>query len=579
MLASIILFLIFVLASVYFLFLKEKPVKAPGKTMLVVLPFENLGPPEDEYFADGLTEEITSRLASFADLGVISRHSAVQYKETDKTIKQIGSELNVNYVLEGTVRWDKSAGSSGRVKVTPKLIRVSDDTNVWAEAYEQELEGIFAVQSQIADQVIDQLNITLADPKEKGEPAAPTKNMDAYQAYLRGLYLTDQDMYSQKTRKLEIQVFQRAVELDPSFALAYARLSRAHSRMVNLGIDRSEERVKMAKLAMDKALALQPEHDEVKLAYGYYYYHALLDYEKALPLFSEIESQLPNEVEILMAKGHILRRLGKWEESLNYYQNALKLNPRDSVLIGQAGINLINMRRFDDALEYLDRSIVLAPEDRSPYIYKVMVYAIGLGDLEKSRAALEAMPQRMDYVSGYFWLLQHLLERNYQTALESIASIPLEIFGTQTEIETKQGLRGLIYYLMGEKELSREAYKAALETLTKEAEKGPEDFRLHIALGRVHAGLGNKEQAIKEGKRGVELLPVSKNALHGPKQAWHLAIIYSMVGEQDSAFDQLEYLLSIACPFSVDYFRISPELDLLRDNPRFKRILEKGNSP
>jgi TolB-like protein/Flp pilus assembly protein TadD len=579
MLVSIIFLLAIVLVSAYFLFLKEKPVSSPEKTMLVVLPFENLGSPEDEYFAAGLTEEITNRLASFNELGVISRHSAVQYKKTDKTIKQIGNELDVDYVLEGSVRWDKSAEDRGRVRVTPQLIRVSDDTQIWADAYEQELEGIFSVQSSIAKQVIEQLNITLITPRAKEETDAPTKNMDAYQAYLMGLHLYGQEMYSIETRQLEVQMFERAVDLDPNFAQAYARLSRAHSRMVNLGLDRSEERVRMAKQALDKALELHPELPEVQLAFGYFNYHALLDYGKALPVFSEIESQLPNEVEILMGKGYILRRLGAWEKSLGYLKKAMKLSPRDSVLIGQIAVNLINIRSFDEALEHLDHSIVLSPDDRSSYLYKVMAYVFGFGDLDKSRAALEAMPQRKDYISEYFWYLQHLYERNYQKALETIDSMPLDTIGSQTEIETKQGMKGLVYYLMGERERSQEAYNTALEIFMKEAEKSPEDFRLHIALGLVHAGLGNKEQAVKEGKRGVELLPIQNNALHGPAQVMNLANIYTMLGEQDAAIDQLELLLSISCPFTIHFFKISPLLEPLWDNPRFKRLLEQGNSP
>jgi serine/threonine protein kinase/predicted Zn-dependent protease len=577
-LVSILFILALVLASAYLFVWREKPASAPGKMMLVVLPFENLGPPEDEYFADGITEEITSRLASFEDLGVISRHSAVQYKKTDKTIRQIGKELDVDYVLEGTVRWDKSAGGRGRVRVTPQLIRVSDDTHIWADAYEQELEGIFSVQSWIAERVIDRLNITLAKPRSKGQEAQPTGNMDAYQAYLRGLYVAEQEMYSAETRRLEVQMFERAVELDPSFALAYARLSRSHSSMVNLGFDRSEERVRMAKQAVDRALELQPELPEVQLAIGYYYYYCLQDYDNALEVFSDIESRLPNAGEILMAKGYILRRMGAWEESSHYLMEALKLSPRDAVLMGQLGVNFMNMRRYEEALRHIDRSIVLAPDDRGSYIYKVMVYVFGFGDLEKSRAALEAMPQRKDSISEYHWFRQYLLERNYQEALETVASMPMDIFGSQTEIETKQGLQGFVYSLMGERERSREAYQAALAILSGEAEKSPEDYRLRIALGRVHAGLGNKEKAIEEGKRGVELLPVSKNALHGPAQLMYLAQIYTMAGEHSAALDQLEHMMSISCVISVHYLRINPELDPLRDNPRFKRLVEQEDS-
>jgi tetratricopeptide (TPR) repeat protein len=316
--------------------------------------------------------------------------------------------------------------------------------------------------------------------------------MEAYQAYLRGLHIAEQEMYSPETRRLEIQMFQRAVKLDPSFVLGYTRLSRAHSGMVNLGMDRSEERVGMARQAVDKALELQPELPEVQLALGYFYYHALQDYDKALEVFSDIESRLPNAVDILMGKGYILRRMGAWEESTRYLKEALILSPRDAQLLGQLGVNLIGMRSHEEALEFIDRSIALAPDDRSSYLYKVMVYFSVLGDLEMSRAVLEAMPQRQDSTSEFFWFLQHLFERNYPKALENIASMPMEVYGSQSEIVTKQGLNGLIYHLMGERELSREAYSSALAILNREVEKSPEDFRLHIALGRAHAGLGNK---------------------------------------------------------------------------------------
>lgn len=407
------------------------------------------------------------------------------------------------------------------------------------------------------------------------EAAPPTRNMEAYQAYLRGLHIAEQEMYSPETRRLEIQMFQRAVKLDPSFVLGYTRLSRAHSGMVNLGMDRSEERVGMARQAVDKALELQPELPEVQLALGYFYYHALQDYDKALEVFSDIESRLPNAVDILMGKGYILRRMGAWEESTRYLKEALILSPRDAQLLGQLGVNLIGMRSHEEALEFIDRSIALAPDDRSSYLYKVMVYFSVLGDLEMSRAVLEAMPQRQDSTSEFFWFLQHLFERNYPKALENIASMPMEVYGSQSEIVTKQGLNGLIYHLMGERELSREAYSSALAILNREVEKSPEDFRLHIALGRAHAGLGNKEQAIEEGKRGVELLPISKNALHGPDQVMHLVRIYATLGEQNAALDQLEYLMSIPCPFSIHYLKIDPELDPLRNNPRFKSLLEQ----
>lgn len=446
---------------------------------------------------------------------------------------------------------------------------------MWAKVYEEELEGIFTVQTRVAGQVIDQLNITLLTDRLK-DAAVPTENMDAYQAYLKGLHLTSQEMYSDRTRQLEVQMFQQAVDLDPSFALAYARLSRSHSNLVNLGYDTSKARIKQAKNAVDQALELQPDLAEAQLALGYYHYYCRRDYNMALQIFSRLESRLPNEVDILLPIASILRRMGEWEQSVDYYNQALTLSPRDALLLGELGVNLINMRRYAEALEYLDQSIALAPDNSSSYFYKVLAYFDGLGDLVQSRAILESMPRSEAPIYMYFWYLQHLYERNYREALIVIDSLPLEIIRSQVEVINKQQMRGLVYYLMGEEKRSREAYNAALPFFLEEAEKSPDDFRLQMALGIIYAGLGDKKKAIEYGERGVELLPVSKNALHGSAQVVLLAQIYTMVGEYNAALNRLEYLLSITCPYSVDYFKIDPVLAPLSKHTGYQRLLKRA---
>ncbi len=552
---------------------------ARGRKMLVVLPFENLGPPEDEYFADGITEELTARLAGIEGLAVIARTSAMQYRKTAKTIAQIGQELGVEYVLEGTIRWQRISGGKSRVRVTPQLIRVTDATHVWADVYQEDMTDIFQVQSDIGSQVALALDIVLLEPERKALAAEPTRNLDAYRAYLRGLDYRGRGIYSEETRRLEVQMYERAVELDPDFALAYAALSRAHANLLNLGMDRTPERLAMAKTAAERALALQPELPAAHLALGYYYYYGLRDYEQALVQFEIAAEALPHDNNTLQSFAWIRRRQGRWDEALQYATRAFSLNPRDATLAREMGNINLAMRRYGEAEEYYDRSIALAPDQQAAFVLKAMKYWASAGDLITARSVLEAMPDRIDPFTTYFWYWQELCERNYEQVLDRLASVPYELFEFAAVLVPKVALEGYVYSYMGEQELSRQAMLAALALLEKEVAARPEDARVHSALGGVLAVLGRKEEAIREGKQGVDLFPVSRDALHGPRHIQDLADIYVTVGEYDSALEQIEYLLSIPTMVSVELLKLHPAMDPLRDHPEFRRLQEQYARP
>jgi TolB-like protein len=298
------------------------PDEKKGSVKVAVLPFENLGAPEDEYFADGITDEITSKLAVVAGLAVISRTSATKYKNTDKGLREIGKELGVDYVLEGTIRWDKR-GEHEKVRITPQLINVSDDFHVWAENYEREIEEIFAVQADIASQIAEALDIALLTSESQSLEARPTESFDAYQAYLRGVDLSRQESRVDDKR-LGIQMLERAVELDPEFALAYATLSEAHSLMYFLGWDRTEARLSRARAAVDTALELQPDLSEAHLALAKYHYNGDQDYERALDVLTIVEKALPNDSQILKAR--IQARRGEYEEAVDLLEAAFELS-------------------------------------------------------------------------------------------------------------------------------------------------------------------------------------------------------------------------------------------------------------
>ena len=263
--------------------------------MIVVLPFENLGAPEDEYFADGMTEEITSRLAVVSGLRVISRTSAMQYKKNRPSLKQVGEELGVDHVLEGSVRWARTDEGKGRVRITPQLIRVADDTHVWADSYDRVIEDIFATQSEIAENVVAKLGIKLLDNESQALAVELTDNPAAYQAYLRGLeILSKAEGDWSEIANRSGRVFERAVQLDPAFARAWARLSFVKAlEYWLLGV--APDLVTDAKAALDRAMELTPDDPYVRLAQGYYFYYVLRDFDQALREFQEIENDLPND--------------------------------------------------------------------------------------------------------------------------------------------------------------------------------------------------------------------------------------------------------------------------------------------
>jgi non-specific serine/threonine protein kinase len=544
-----------------------------GPVKIAVLPFENLGAPEDEYFADGITDEITSRLAVIPSLKVISRTSAKKYKNTDKGLREIGKELGVEYVLEGTIRWDKR-GEHEKVRITPQLINVSDDFHVWAENYEREIEAIFEVQADIASQIAEALNITLLASEHQTLEARPTENLDAYQAYLRGAdYLGGSD-YTQENFQLAIQMFERAVALDPDFALAYALLSKAHSAMHHWSFDRSEERLSRARAAVDQALVLQPELPEAHLMFAYYYYRGYRDYELALEELAIAEKGLPNDSRILILTGAIWRRQGKIEAAVDRFEGAFELSPQNAGLPYEIGYTCRFLRRHAEADRYFDLSISLAPDQRAAYGEKANNYIAWLGDTKRAREVLEEMPGKRRDVQE--WLLElWRMERNYQAILDFASSDSRPIIWDQRFVSLPALLAASAHRLMGKPELAHASYDSARAILTKELDAHPDDHRFHSALGIAYAGLGRKDKAMREGRRGVELLPVSKDALEGPFRVRDLAEIYTLVGEYDAALNEIEYLLSIPSYMSVPELRLDRIWDPLRDHPRFQALLEK----
>ncbi len=536
----------------------------PDQIRLVVLPFENLGGSEDEYFADGITDAITLRLAKISGLSVISRTSAIKYKQTEKTLKQIGAELDVSYVLEGTILWDKS-GDIDRVRINPQLIQVSDDSHVWAEEYEQELTQIFAVQTDIAASIAERLNIALLDPERKALSEIPTENTEAYHAYLAA--------GEQETDSLKVLMYKRAIDLDPSFALAYADLSWHHSTMYQLNRDRSDRRLQLAKSAADSALALQPDLPDAHLALGWYYYCGYREYDKALEEYAIAKKGLPNDQGIYTVEGWIRRRQGRFQEALDDFTKAFQLNPKSGNAAFDVATAYQRLRNYEEALTYIDRAISLDPGNGWYYTIKTLTLIL-MGDPQSARRLLTNLPNQKQV--WMMWAYLEMSERNYDAALKHLSVPQSEVFNAGTTLMSVNVWRGAIYQSMREAELAQMAYDSARVFLESNEDEYAEYIGYQSALAMAYAGLGLKEKAIRLGQLELEKYPYSRDALEGARAEWDMAKIYVMTGEFDTAIDLIEHFMSV--PFdleSVATLRSLPWWDPLRGNPRFQALLEK----
>ncbi|MBN2413108.1 protein kinase [candidate division KSB1 bacterium] len=552
---------------------KESGVSMLERKMIAVLPFVNLGPPEEEYFADGITEEITSRLACLHELGVISRTSALKYKNSDKTLKQIGKELEVDFILEGTIRWEQQSVTTGRVRITPQLIRISDDTHIWTEQYDRTIDRIFDVQSEMAEQVAKQLDLKLLEPERRALNARPTENLDAYDYFLRGFNHQTLGLAADRKEELErsIEMYQKAVELDPDFAVAYAWLSQGHSWLYFSGIDRTKERLAQSKAAIDEALRISPELPIAHNMLALYYYRGFLDYDRALKEFEYIKKIRPNfSPEVV---GYIQRRQGKWEESIKSLNEAYKLNPRDAMLIQQQGLTFLVMRKYQDALLWFERSFAINPNFYSSIEFKALTTILWKGDIKEAQQIAGKLPQTLEFEN--IRLNLNRVERNYNKMLSQINSLPSDIFELQYSLFQKNFGFAAVYHLMQKPSLVQIHADTARMIFEKQVQNYPDDPRHRMSLGLAYAYLGRKTDAVREGQRAVEICPVSKDALAGYFYLQELTRIYILAGEYEEAINQLQYLLSIPSEISVAILKIDPIWDPLREHPKFQNLLNK----
>jgi non-specific serine/threonine protein kinase len=539
---------------------------------LVVLPFENLGNPNDAYFADGMTDEITARLASIRELRVTSRTSAMQYRDTDKSIKKIGKELGVDYILEGTIRWDKS-GDTDRVRIIPQLIQVSDDSHIWANTFERAITQVFAVQADIATQISEALGVALLDPERQTIETEPTQNMEAYHYYLRG-----KQYWAPHTGGIKpaIQMIEKAVKLDTTYFQAYALLVRLYGFIHLNNLDPTDQCYQKAQDAANNALRFAEGHSDGYLAMGYFHYYLSRDYVRALEQFEKARKGQPNNSELLEAIGYVQRRQGRWNEALENQQKAYQLDPMNTGIVTELLMTLYYMHRLDDARRIIHQGFEFGLDSPGLFLWNYGLTASITGDTAEMRKALIEFERHAGHPVwiGYeYWAeTADVVFRDFESAVMRRSTPGDYILADSSEFYLK---KGLYYALLGQDGISYTYYDSALVICEKRAEIQPDNAYCHSDLAEAYSGLGRYQEAIEEAKTAVELLPISKDAMTGPEILSTLADVYIEAGEHELAIDLLDTLLRIPSFEQVMHIRLHPSYDPLRDNPRFGPMLEK----
>jgi TolB-like protein/Flp pilus assembly protein TadD len=537
---------------------------------IAVLPFENLSDDKaNAYFATGIQDEIMTRLAKIADLKVISHTSTQQYQSKPGNLSQIAQQLGVAHVLEGSVQ---KVGDQVRVNV--QLIRADHDSHLWAETYDRKLTDIFGVESDVAKSIAQALQAKLNGHEEQAFGAKPTSNPEAYDAYLRGLAAEGESIRSVYPIQKAISFYKRAVHLDPNFALAWSKLSGAHSSLYPSFGDSTEA----AKRALETAQRLQPDSPETLLALAQYQYFELHDYDAARTTFLRVGKMLPGSSEIPAALGQIARRRGNWDKAVAYYNQALVLDPRNVELLTEAADNFDDLRRFDDALKLYDRALDIRPNDLDLLASKAAIYqAQGnlaeagncLGGVNALTPSYEAVAQKVE---------QLIFERKRREAVQLLERRFAQFqFGSELEVGIFQEFLASSRLLAGDfpgAKASAEQARNILEVLCKNQ---PDNDFPAIFLARAYAILDEKDSAYKEAKRVADLL--QNDAVRRPGAEENVALIEASFGDNARAISTIARLLQMpyqsslyATPVTPALLRLDPAWDALRSDPTFQRL-------
>jgi TolB-like protein/Tfp pilus assembly protein PilF len=567
-----------------FVFLLRRPTRsamAIAEKSIAVLPFENRS--EDKanaYFADGIQDEILTRLSKIADLKVISRTSTQHYTSAPENLPEIAKQLGVAHILEGSVQ-----KSGDAVRVNVQLIEAASDSHLWAETFDRKLTDIFSVESEVAKAIADQLRAKLTGPEEQVIAARPTDNPEAHDAYLRGLAYNLKTANSPANSIGAQKYLKEAVRLDPKFALAWALLSFVEGRgYLTQTLQPTVALREEARQAAETALTLQPNLGEAVLAKGYYHYFCLRDYDTAVRYFEQARQFLPNSSRIPESLAYVARRQGQWDRSESYFNEAERLDPRNVNLLTQRAQSYNGLRRFPEALRKLDQVLDIIPDDQGTLILKAAIVQ-GEGDLPLASAILAPLHPNADDTAD-------LETQVYQTILERR---PAQIIPRLKEVLAKPNpelgyingeLRfwlGWAQEVSGDHAAAQETWRQARNELESFLKEQPENYLIIADLALTNVGLDDKVAALALAERAIAANPIEKDVLTGPRMLEIFARVAARMGEPDRAIAALQKLLSIPyegplasnVPLTPALLRLDPMFDPLRNDPRFQKLCEE----
>ena len=565
--------------SLFFLGRYTAPTKPSGSTnaaakSIAVLPFANLS--EDKanaYFAEGIQEEILTRLAKIADLKVIARTSTQQYQSKPGNLSEIAKQLGVANILEGSVQ---KAGDQVRVNV--QLIQVANNAHLWGDTYDRKLVDIFVVESEVAKAIAESLQARLTGGEQRELAVKPTNNSEAYDAYLRGLVLETRTSTAPDNLEKTVGFYERAVQLDPAFALAWARLSRANAFVYFGGLDKTIARRDATEQALKTAQKLQPNSPETLLAQAYYQYWVLRDYDLAKGTFGRVREMVPGSSDVPGALALIARRQGHWDESVAYWEQTLALDPRNTGALANAAGTYAMLRQFPAALKTYDRLLDIVPNDPDTLAAKARIYQAE-GNLEQAGKFLTGVNAQTPSFNAFLTKMNQLfLERHFDEAIRLIHSRLIE----SPNVSDIDRLFNPFFLVLAQENAgdivgARATAQQMLRPLETLCQKDPDNPTFAQALSQIYAVLGQKDAAIKEAERAITLLSTVKDAVDGPGAEYNLAIVEVLVGDKNGAIPRLQHLLQVPYNNCVTpaLLRLHPLWDPLRGDPAFQKLCEE----
>ena len=551
---------------------------------IAVLPFENLSDDkENEYFAAGVHNDILSNLAKVADLKVISRTSVQQFKSGTRNLREIGLALGVAHILEGTAR---RAGN--RIRVNAQLIDARSDAQLWGETFDREITDLFALQSELAQRISQELRANLSAREKTNLQTHPTRDILAYELFLRAreLFHWAGSGYSYDKGADALRLIDEAIKRDPQFALAYGLASRLHSELFWFGYDKSASRLEKAKAAADAALELQPDLGEAHLAKAFYYYYGFRQYDVAQKHVTAAVRAIPNDADVLNTAGAIARRVGRWNEAASSLEQARDRDPRNLSVLWSLFESYLALHEYTKADGTVNDALSVSPAADFFVLARNAIALFRDGDTAPLRSALRKLPRSFDPggATSTIALRLSLMERDVEEADRVLAACRHEklddngLSGVAGALDgytvPKSWYAGLIAQARGNESSARAAFEQAKQAVRDDLLQSPNDAKTLAMLALIHAAVGEKNEALGAAKRAGELLPIAKDSFDGPILATTLAAVSAKLGEKDSAIRQLESLVGVPNGPTPGTLRVEPEWDSLRDDSRFKKLAE-----